>query len=167
LPGDTQRIALVGWPALMAAGLERALDRPGWTVLSGEGAGAAATVTVAAAARGIAISAGGRHRATLSPDATPEQLRAAIAAASVGLFVTDEPPAAPADEVPAHEALTARELEVFELMAKGLSNRDIGRALGISAHTAKFHVGQILLKTGAATRAEAVHTGVRWGLIGA
>ena len=64
------------------------------------------------------------------------------------------------------EPLTARELEVYELMAKGLGNRDIGAALGISAHTAKFHVAQILEKTGSATRTEAVRQGLRWGLIG-
>jgi DNA-binding NarL/FixJ family response regulator len=66
-----------------------------------------------------------------------------------------------------HEPLTPRELEVYELLAKGLSNRDIGAALDISAHTAKFHVGQILAKVGAATRAEAVLIGMQLGLIGA
>jgi DNA-binding CsgD family transcriptional regulator len=55
---------------------------------------------------------------------------------------------------------------VFELLAKGLSNRDIAGVLEISAHTAKFHVGQILAKVGAATRAEAVAIGLRLGLIG-
>ena len=65
------------------------------------------------------------------------------------------------------EPLTPRELEVFELLAKGLSNRDIGCALEISTHTAKFHVGQILAKVGAATRAEAVLIGMQLGLIGA
>lgn len=64
------------------------------------------------------------------------------------------------------EPLTARELEVYELMAKGLGNRDIAAALGISAHTAKFHVARILDKTGSATRTEAVRQGLRWGLIG-
>jgi DNA-binding CsgD family transcriptional regulator len=55
---------------------------------------------------------------------------------------------------------------VFELLGKGLSNRDIAGVLGISAHTAKFHVGQILAKVGAATRAEAVSLGIQLGLIG-
>jgi DNA-binding CsgD family transcriptional regulator len=68
--------------------------------------------------------------------------------------------------VPEHEPLTPRELEVFELLGKGLSNRDIGGVLGISAHTAKYHVARILAKVGAATRAEAVREGLRWGLIG-
>jgi DNA-binding CsgD family transcriptional regulator len=64
------------------------------------------------------------------------------------------------------EALTPRELEVFELMAKGLANREIAAALGITAHTAKFHVAQILDKTGAATRTEAVRQGLRRGWVG-
>jgi DNA-binding CsgD family transcriptional regulator len=51
-------------------------------------------------------------------------------------------------------------------MAKGLSNPDIGGVLGISAHTAKYHVGQILAKVGAATRAEAVRVGLQLGVIG-
>jgi DNA-binding CsgD family transcriptional regulator len=55
---------------------------------------------------------------------------------------------------------------VFELLGKGLSNRDIGGVLGISAHTAKYHVAQILAKVGAATRAEAVREGLRHGWIG-
>jgi DNA-binding CsgD family transcriptional regulator len=47
-----------------------------------------------------------------------------------------------------------------------LSNRDIAGVLGISAHTAKFHVAQILAKIGAATRAEAVRLSIQSGLIG-
>lgn len=72
----------------------------------------------------------------------------------------------PSPNEPPGEPLTPRELEVFELVAKGLSNPDIGAALGISAHTAKFHVGQILAKIGAASRAEAVGLGLKLGLIG-
>ena len=67
---------------------------------------------------------------------------------------------------PDGEPLTPRELEVFELVGKGLSNRDIAGVLGISTHTAKYHVAQILAKVNAATRAEAVAEGLRSGLIG-
>jgi two-component system, NarL family, nitrate/nitrite response regulator NarL len=118
---------------------------------------------------GARLAFDGRAVARLAPAATPGQLRAAVAAVLQGLSVRDAalawplPYAAPAG---AHEPLTPRELEVFELLGKGLSNRDIGGVLGISAHTAKFHVGQILAKVGAATRAEAVSTGLRLGLIG-
>jgi DNA-binding CsgD family transcriptional regulator len=104
--------------------------------------------------------------ALLSADASPARLRAAVAAVLEGLFVREQAWATPATDGPPHEPLTARELEVFELLGKGLSNRDIGGVLGISAHTAKYHVAQILAKVGAATRAEAVREGLRSGLIG-
>jgi DNA-binding NarL/FixJ family response regulator len=80
-----------------------------------------------------------------------------------GLSVRETPWAIDASE---REPLTPRETEVFELLGKGLSNRDIGGVLGISAHTAKYHVAQILAKVGAATRAEAVSEGLRHGWIG-
>lgn len=114
-----------------------------------------------------------RALALLSPTATPAQLRAAVAAVLLGLSVRAPGgvwcapgPSAGGPAAAEHEPLTPRELEVFELLGKGLSNRDIGAVLGISVHTAKYHVGQILAKVGAATRAEAVSTGLRWGLIG-
>ena len=111
-----------------------------------------------------------RALALLSPAATPLQLRAAVAAVLQGLSVRDPALAwHPAFGHPAtgdHEPLTPRELEVYELIGKGLSNPDIGGVLGISAHTAKYHVGQILAKVGAATRAEAVSAGLRMGIIG-
>lgn len=114
----------------------------------------------------------GRALALLGADAGPARLRAALAAVLQGLSVReagdDETLDAPATRGAAglNEPLTPRELEVFELIGKGLSNRDIAGVLGISAHTAKFHVGQILAKVGAATRAEAVGQGLRQGLIG-
>jgi two-component system, NarL family, nitrate/nitrite response regulator NarL len=63
------------------------------------------------------------------------------------------------------EPLTARELEVLQLLAQGLSNRALATRLGISEHTAKFHVNAILGKLGAQSRAEAVAQGVRLGLL--
>ena len=63
------------------------------------------------------------------------------------------------------EPLTPREREVLELLAHGLSNRQIAERLGISEHTAKFHVAAISGKLGAASRTEAVSRGVRRGLI--
>ena len=101
--------------------------------------------------------------AQLAADASASRLRAAVAAVLEGLSVRESPWLPGVAE---HEPLTPRELEVFELLGKGLSNRDIGGVLGISAHTAKYHVGQILAKVGAATRAEAVREGLRCGLIG-
>ena len=111
----------------------------------------------------IVVRGAQRASARLAADASASRLRAAVAAVLEGLSVRESPWLAGA---PDHEPLTPRELEVFELLGKGLSNRDIGGVLGISAHTAKYHVGQILAKVGAATRAEAVREGLRCGLIG-
>ena len=59
----------------------------------------------------------------------------------------------------------AREIEVLHLLAEGASNKVIARALGISAHTAKFHVASILEKLDAASRTEAVTSAIRLGLL--
>jgi DNA-binding NarL/FixJ family response regulator len=61
--------------------------------------------------------------------------------------------------------LTAREREVLALLARGLSNRDIGARLYISETTAKFHVGNILRKLGVSRRAEAVYEASKLGVI--
>jgi DNA-binding CsgD family transcriptional regulator len=63
------------------------------------------------------------------------------------------------------ESLSAREMEVLGMVAEGHGNKTIAYRLGISEHTAKFHVGSILRKLDAASRTEAVTTGVRLGLI--
>ena len=61
--------------------------------------------------------------------------------------------------------LTARECEVLTLLARGLSNREIGARLYISETTAKFHVGNILRKLGVSSRAEAVYEASKMGVI--
>lgn len=61
--------------------------------------------------------------------------------------------------------LTPREREVLALIAEGLPNKAIARELGISEHTAKFHVGSVLGKLGASSRAEAVMLATRRGLL--
>ena len=112
---------------------------------------------------GIAIRGAQGAGAQLAGSTSPGRLRAAVAAVLEGLSVREAPWAVQDAD---REALTPRELEVFELLGKGLSNRDIGGVLSISAHTAKYHVGQILAKVGATTRAEAVSEGLRHGWIG-
>ena len=54
---------------------------------------------------------------------------------------------------------------MLELIADGLPNKAIARELGISEHTAKFHVGSVLGKLGASSRAEAVTLATRRGLL--
>ena len=63
------------------------------------------------------------------------------------------------------EPLTARELDVLELLAQGLPNKSIAARLGISDQTVKFHVASICGKLGAANRTEAVHRALRQGLL--
>lgn len=65
----------------------------------------------------------------------------------------------------AEPLLTAREQEVLALLAEGASNKVIARRLGISPHTAKFHVGQVLEKLDATGRADAVAHAARRGVI--
>ena len=63
--------------------------------------------------------------------------------------------------------LTARELEVLQLVADGKSNGEIGSALFISTKTASVHVSNILAKLGVNTRGEAAAIAHRRGLVGA
>jgi DNA-binding NarL/FixJ family response regulator len=99
-----------------------------------------------------AIAAGGRDLATL-----PRRLIEALI--DTGANDADE---APQD---GGVALTPRELEVLNAMADGASNKVIARRLGISFHTAKFHVAAILAKLDADSRTEAVARAAHLGLV--
>jgi len=61
--------------------------------------------------------------------------------------------------------LTAREREVLELLAQGVTNRQIADTLYISVYTAGIHVSRILGKLGAASRTEAASIAYRLGLV--
>ncbi len=109
-------------------------------------------------------------RAVLDSRAGANEISAALTAALAGLItlhpdVYRAPAPAAGLEGEAERALTLRELEILEMLAEGLRNQAIGRRLGISAYTVKFHVASILAKLGAAGRTEAVTLGVRRGLI--
>ena len=114
----------------------------------------------------------GRTKACLPPDFTPGELTAAVEAAAHDLTVLTEVQAKqwlegrelPDRDLPV-ETLTARELEVLRMLADGSGNKEIAARLGISDHTAKFHVAQILAKFRAGSRAEAVAIGIRRGLV--
>lgn len=107
----------------------------------------------------------------LPPDADGPTLAAAARALAMGLSVVDPSLLGVAD-LPAPgpvaaegEPLTPREREVLDLVAVGLPNKAIARELGISEHTAKFHVGSLLGKLGASSRTEAVTIATRRGLL--
>jgi DNA-binding NarL/FixJ family response regulator len=112
-----------------------------------------------------------RLRAVLPRNVGGGELAAAVQAVAAGfvLLRADEaerlvlpPRASPAG---GGETLTPREMEVLQMIAAGESNKRIAWRLSISEHTVKFHVTSILSKLGASSRAEAVATGIRRGLI--
>ena len=103
------------------------------------------------------------------------EIIATIDAASQGLLVLsrDLLPAVfpdlrvarpPARHVPL-EALTPREVEVLEMLAAGLGNKDIARDLAITEHTVKYHLSSLFGKLEATNRTEAVMKAIRDGLI--
>ncbi len=68
-------------------------------------------------------------------------------------------------EIEPVEPLTEREHEVLQLLARGMANKQIALALGISEHTVKFHVSSIYSKFGVTNRTEAVRFGLQSGLV--
>jgi DNA-binding NarL/FixJ family response regulator len=143
------------------------------------GSGLAADVNVILLGEGMTAAASAEAlragiRAALPSDISAEQLVAALQAVASGLLVLH--PAHAGEALPAGSAspravdeqaepLTRREAEVLQMLAGGLSNKEIAARLGISEHTSKFHVASILGKLGAGSRTEAVSLGIRRGLV--
>jgi two-component system, NarL family, response regulator YdfI len=109
-------------------------------------------------------------RGALPRTATADQIVAAVLAAAAGLVVR-EPGSVRASEAPAPistralQPLTPREIEILGLLAEGLGNKTIAVRLGISEHTVKTHVTSLFAKLEVSTRAEAVASAARLGLI--
>jgi len=113
-------------------------------------------------------------RGALLRSAPPHEIAPAALAVAAGHWVLGDSlatallhlePAPPTVALPAPTLLSPREHEVLGLLTEGLSNRDVAARLGISHHTAKFHVNAILDKLGATTRTEAVVLAARSGLL--
>jgi DNA-binding NarL/FixJ family response regulator len=68
-------------------------------------------------------------------------------------------------EFPARSDLTERELEVLQLVARGLSNKEVARVIGRTDETVKIHLKNIFAKLGVADRTEAVTVALTRGLI--
>jgi DNA-binding NarL/FixJ family response regulator len=125
-------------------------------------------VLLAAQANTAVVRSAARMKiySVLPMDATTHQLVVAIAATVAGFAVTlPRPPAGPPEATRIAEDLTAREVEVLRLMARGYRNKQLATVLNISEHTAKFHVSSVLAKLGARTRTEAVTIGMTRGLV--
>ncbi len=130
---------------------------------------AAPVVALAADAGQAADALRAGARSVVSRTAAPEALAAAIACVAAGLLVLDPALAGSFVRVPdapgGSEPLTPREREVLALLAEGLGNKAIAVRLGVSEHTAKFHVNAILAKLGVDSRAEAIVRAARLGLV--
>jgi len=102
----------------------------------------------------------------LPTDVSAEELTAAVHAVAQGLIVGTAALLFESENEPlAQGPLTDRELEVLGLLSKGLANKQIALALGISEHTVKFHVSSIYTKLNVTNRTEAVRAGLRGGWI--
>jgi DNA-binding NarL/FixJ family response regulator len=110
----------------------------------------------------------------LDPESTQAELIAAVQALNEGLSVINplwlnqaiktyaNPKNGNIDLV---DPLTSREIEILQLLALGLTNKQIAARLKISAHTVKFHVSAIFSKLGTNNRVEAVNLGLKNGLV--
>jgi DNA-binding NarL/FixJ family response regulator len=131
------------------------------------GAAPVLALTSAGTTGGSLLAAG--VRALLDRGAEAETLAAALLATARGLSVLSPAQVAawlrPQRGAPEADGLTPREREVLALLVEGLGNKAIAARLGISDHTAKFHVNAILGKLGAGSRAEAIVVAARRGLV--
>jgi DNA-binding NarL/FixJ family response regulator len=114
----------------------------------------------------------------LLKDTPPEQLVSAIQVVAQGdallspsitrrvisAFVKGNGPK-PQAQFPRLEDLTARELEVLVLIARGLSNAEIAKSLFVSETTVKTHVARILMKLGLRDRVQAVVLAYEAGVV--
>jgi DNA-binding NarL/FixJ family response regulator len=132
---------------------------PALVVLAEDAAEGWASRAIRAGARGV-----------LPRTAGGDQIAAAVAAAAAGLVVVPATTATPRVRPAVHAAppaqpLTPREVEVLALLAEGLGNKEIAARLGISDHTVKTHVAAVFAKLDVSTRAEAVASAARLGLL--
>jgi len=119
----------------------------------------------------LAVGAGGY----ILKDTRPDLVVQAIRAVALGQAVFDSKIAArviagkgdsePEPNAELLDRLSDRELEVLRLMAKGMSNKEIGRELWIGETTVKTHVSHILRKLDQSDRTQAVLTAVQAGLV--
>ena len=110
-----------------------------------------------------ALEAGAQ--AYLLKTASDAELMATIRAVYAGLRRLSREAADQLREHPVASDLTPRELDVLRLMARGLTNKEIGNALTVSETTAKWFVKNILEKLGAHDRTQAVITAFERGIL--
>lgn len=141
-----------------------------------ESPGPAALVLIEEREDARALVRASRAWGVLPLSASEAELVAAVRALGEGLFVgspafvrslmaRSAAPVEAVDAEPLADPLTGREVEVLQLIAQGMANKQIAVALGISEHTVKFHLSSLYSKLGAASRTEAIRFGTRRGMI--
>ncbi len=88
-----------------------------------------------------------------------------LAAAVLREFARQAGPLEPPNEQPNPADLTLRQLEILRLVAQGLSYRDVASRLGLSEHTIKYHMGDVLQRLHLKNREQVVAYALRTGLI--
>lgn len=104
-------------------------------------------------------------RGYLLKDTLGTELVSAVRAAAAGRRVIPPEVAARMAEFAPLQELTAREIEVLTLVAKGFANREVARAIGRTPETVKAHLKNIMEKLEVGDRTEAVVHAVRRGII--
>ena len=110
-----------------------------------------------------AVQAGARGY--LLKEMSRDEIVAAIVAVHAGKKYFPPGVAARLAERTHRSSLSARELEVLELLTKGLTNKEIGEAFGISKHTVRNHINNITQKLDVSDRTEAASVAIKQGII--
>jgi HD-GYP domain-containing protein (c-di-GMP phosphodiesterase class II) len=124
---------------------------------------------LAAADTFAALTSARPHRPAVEPEAASRVLQAEAAARrldadavrAVLVAAGQTPPVRP----PNPDGLTDRQIDVLRLLARGLSNPDIARTIGVSRRTAEHHVQDIYARIGASSRAAAALYAMEHGLL--
>ncbi|HYN93794.1 MAG TPA: LuxR family transcriptional regulator [Pilimelia sp.] len=116
----------------------------------------------------LVAMAGAADPAALLRAPLPDHLRLTASPAGPGPAAVPGQAAGPGPAAVPGQApgeLTARESQVLDCLAAGMSNKQVARALGISVRTVTVHVSNLLRKTGSASRTEAALWAVRRGAV--
>jgi DNA-binding NarL/FixJ family response regulator len=98
-------------------------------------------------------------------DTAPQQIRDSVRRVAAGESILASNITAKLAESVARPQLSKRERQVLQYLANGRSNKEIGRILYISEHTAKAHVRSIMTKLNADSRTAVIAIAIKYGLI--